>query len=100
MSANVEGRRMKDEGTEPVNITVKWRTYGWFATCPQWPGESSPNAGPRGAAENLCERMWGKKPYRLTFKGGKGAGKIAGGGRWYVAQLIDVSHQKKAQVAA
>lgn len=60
-----------------VNITVRWKTYGWFATCPEWPEESSPNAGPRGAAENLCDKMWGKNPYHLKFKA-KG---------WYEAQL-------------
>ena len=74
-----------------VNITVKWRTFGWFASCPEWPGESAPNAGPRGAAENLCERMWGKNPFTLEFKGGKGAGKISGGGKWYVAQLKEAA---------
>lgn len=60
-----------------VNITTKWRTYGWFASTPDWPEESSVRSGPREAAEDLCRKMFGPNPYRLTFKA-KG---------WYEAQL-------------
>ena len=61
-----------------INITVKWRTYGWFAVCPEWTEESAPTAGPREAAEDLCRKMFGGNPYTLEFK--------ARG--WYHAQLI------------
>lgn len=60
-----------------LNITVKWRTYGWFAACPEWVEDSRPCSGPREAAEDLCRKMWGQNRFELKFRA-KG---------WYEARL-------------
>jgi hypothetical protein len=60
-----------------VNITVKWETFGWVASTPDWPSTSRHAAGPRTAAEDLCREMFGPNPHTITFKA-KG---------WYEAQL-------------
>lgn len=62
----------------PVHdVTVTWVTFGWVAQSPNYPGHSSPCAGPRDAADDLCRKMFGPNPYTLKFKA-KG---------WYQAQL-------------
>ena len=59
---------MSDTKHPVVEITAKWKTYGWYASAAEWPIESGSRSGPREAAEDLCRKMFGRNNYTLIFK--------------------------------